>query len=236
MTLGVHRLASRGPGHIVLGGNPTSPPQRGTAPYCSQTAGWIKMALGMAVGLAPSHIALDGDSVLLQRREQSPQSPARVYCGQTAGWIKMALGIEVDLGSGHIVLDVDPAPPKRGEGTAPPAISAHVYCGQTAGWIKLPIITEVGVSPGDIVLDRTQIPLPKGAQSPSFQPMSIVLHMWPKGWMDEHASWYGSRPRHRPDCIRRGPSCPRKGHSSPLFLPCLLWRRSPISATAELLF
>jgi len=30
---------------------------------------------------------------------------------------------------------------------------------------------------------------------------------------------------------------PRKGHSSsPLFGPCLLWLRSPISATAELLF
>jgi len=35
---------------------------------------------------------------------------------------------------------------------------------------------------------------------------------------------------------RRGPSSERKGHSSPhLFGPCLLWSRSPISATAELL-
>jgi len=34
------------------------------------------------------------------------------------------------------------------------------------------------------------------------------------------------------------PAPPRKGHSSPapLFGPCLLWPRSPISATAELLF
>ena len=31
-----------------------------------------------------------------------------------------------------------------------------------------------------------------------------------------------------------GPSAPRNGHSSPpLFGPCLLWPRSPISATAE---
>jgi len=29
--------------------------------YCGQKAGWIKMALGMEVGLDPGHIVLDGD-------------------------------------------------------------------------------------------------------------------------------------------------------------------------------
>jgi len=29
--------------------------------YCSQMAGWIKMALGMEVALDPGHIVLDGD-------------------------------------------------------------------------------------------------------------------------------------------------------------------------------
>jgi len=33
--------------------------------------------------------------------------------------------------------------------------------------------------------------------------------------MDDDATWYGSRSRHMPHCIRRGPSCPRKGHSTP---------------------
>jgi len=56
--------------------------------------------------------------------------------------------------------------------------------------------------------------------------------------MGYDATWYGSRPRYRPHCIRRGPSCSQTGHSSPppSFRPCLLWLRSPISATAELLF
>jgi len=46
--------------------------------------------------------------------------------------------------------------------------------------------------------------------------MSIVA----KGWMDEDATWYRSRPRPRPHCIRRGSSSPRKGHhSSPSFPP-----------------
>jgi len=61
--------------------------------------------------------------------------------------------------------------------------------------------------------------------------------MWPNGWMDEDATWYGSKPRPMPHCVRRGPSSPQKKHSSPppLFDRCLL-PRSLISVTAELLF
>jgi len=99
-------------------------------------------------------------------------------------------------------------------------------------------------------------PLPKrGAEPyPNFRSISIVAKrldasrrgrspppifgpclLWPNGWMDEDATWYRSRPRPTPHCIRQGPRCTRKGHSSPpLFGPCLLWQRSPISATAEL--
>jgi len=40
--------------------------------YCGQTAGWIKMALGMEVGLSPGHIVLDGDPAPLPKRGQSP--------------------------------------------------------------------------------------------------------------------------------------------------------------------
>jgi len=29
--------------------------------YCGQTVGWIKMKLGMEIGLGPGHIVLDGD-------------------------------------------------------------------------------------------------------------------------------------------------------------------------------
>ena len=55
--------------------------------------------------------------------------------------------------------------------------------------------------------------------------------------MDVDATWYRSRPRPRPHCIRLGPRSPQKGQSSPpLFGSCLLWPWSPISATAELLY
>ena len=56
------------PDHIVLDGNP-APPEKGTAaatpPFsahvcCGRTAEWIKMSLGMEVGLGlgPNHIVL----------------------------------------------------------------------------------------------------------------------------------------------------------------------------------
>jgi len=36
-----------------------------TLMYCGQTVGWIKMKLGMEVGLGPGHILLDRDPALL---------------------------------------------------------------------------------------------------------------------------------------------------------------------------
>jgi len=60
--------------------------------------------------------------------------------------------------------------------------------------------------------------------------------LWPNGWMDEDATWYGSRPRPRPHCIRRVPALRETAQQPPSFRPYLLWPRWPISATAELLF
>jgi len=66
-----------------------------TLVYCGQTVGWIKMPLGMEVGLCPDHIVLDGDPAPPpQKKRDSPQFSAHVCCGQTAGWIKMSLGRE----------------------------------------------------------------------------------------------------------------------------------------------
>jgi len=48
------------------GGEP--PPQFSAHVYCGQTAGWIKMALGMDVGLGANHIVqTDRQSTLLGR-------------------------------------------------------------------------------------------------------------------------------------------------------------------------
>jgi len=138
-----------------------------------------------------------------------PQFSANVRCGQTAEWIP--LGMEVGLGPGDFVLDGDPSTPEKGQ-THSTQFFAHVYCGHTAGWIKMQLDTEVNVGSGVVVLDGVAAP-PKRGTAPL--PIFSSCLLWPNGWMDEDATWYGSRPRPRPHCIRRGPSSSRKGHSGP---------------------
>jgi len=52
-----------------------------TLVYCGQTVGWIKMKLGMEVGLGLGHIVLDGDLAPLPKGH-SPHFSAHVYYGQ----------------------------------------------------------------------------------------------------------------------------------------------------------
>jgi len=126
------------------------------------------------------------------------------------------------------VFDGDPAPPQK-KGTAPIQCLAHVYCGETAGWIKMPLGTEVNLGPVDVMLGGVAAP-PKRGTAPQFS-----AHIY-CGWMKMPL---GTEVDLGPGYIvLTGTQLPsRKGHtSSPLFRPCLLWPRPPISATAELLF
>ena len=54
-----------------------------TLMYCGQTAGWIKMPLGMEVDIGPGDILLDGDPAFPSQKRHGPQFSAHVYCGQT---------------------------------------------------------------------------------------------------------------------------------------------------------
>jgi len=89
--------------------------------------------------------------------------------------------------------------------------------------IKMKLGMQVGLGPGHIVLDGTQLPLPqRGVEPPIFGPYPL----WPNGWMDQDATWYGGRTRPRRLCVRWGPSSPpKKGAepSSPIFGTCPLW-------------
>jgi len=69
-----------------------------------------------------------------------------------------------------------------------------------------------GLIPGNFVLDGDPASPPLKGHS---HPICDQCLLWPNDWMDEDATWYGSRPRPRPHCIRRSPSSARKGHSSP---------------------
>ena len=39
-----------------------------TLVYCGQTVGWIRMPVGMEIGLGPGHIVVDGDTQLPPKR------------------------------------------------------------------------------------------------------------------------------------------------------------------------
>ena len=136
-----------------------------TLAYCGQTVAWIKLKIGMEVGLSPGHTVLDEDTAPPPPNgSYSPRFSAHVCCGQTAGWIKIPLG-EVGLVPGDIVLDWDPAFPKKG---AQHPQFWPMYCGQMAERIKMPLGTEIGVDQGYIVLHGDPAHPKRGHSSPQF--------------------------------------------------------------------
>jgi len=161
------------------------PPKFSAHIYCGQTAGWIKMVLGMEVGLSPGDFVLDGDP-------PPPQFSAHFYCGQTAAWITMPLGTEICLSPNDCVRCGPSSPPQKW-GRAPPQFSTRVHSGQTAGWIKMALGMEVALGLHNIVLDGDPAPLPKRGTKPPphFRPFLL----WPNGWMHQDATLYGGRPQ-----------------------------------------
>ena len=103
-----------------------------TLVYCSQTVEWIKMPLGMEVGLGPGHTALDLDPAPPTKGAQLPQFSAHVCCEHTAGWIKMPLGTELGLAQTTLCY-MGIQLPKKGAQQPLPDFLVHVYCGQMAG-------------------------------------------------------------------------------------------------------
>jgi len=67
----------------------------------------------------------------------------------------------------------------------------------------------------DIVFDVDPATPRKRAHPP--HPIFGSCLLWPNGLMDEDAALYGSRPRPRPHCTRRGPSSRESGTAAPLF-------------------
>ena len=124
--------------------------------HCGQMVGWIKMKLGMRVGLGPAHIVLGGDPAPPPLKGHSPHPIFGPYLLRPNGCMDQDVTwYGARPRPSDFVLDWDPvAPPQRGGG-GPPKFSAHVYCAQTSGWMKLALGVVVGLSPGEFVLDET---------------------------------------------------------------------------------
>ena len=111
-----------------------------------------------------------------------------------------------------------------------------VYCSQTVGWIKMPLGTEVGLGPGLILLDGDPAPHPrKGHSSPHFS--AHVYCGQTAGWiripLDKEV---GLGPGHIVlvgNPVGTQPPTAAPPHFRPM---PIMAKRSPISATAELLF
>jgi len=55
--------------------------------FITPWAGWIKMPLGIEVGLGPDHIVLDGQPAPPKKGGTALQFSSHVYCGQTVAHI-----------------------------------------------------------------------------------------------------------------------------------------------------
>jgi len=122
------------------------------------------------------------------------------------------------------------------KGHSPPHFSANVRGGQTAGWTTMPLGMEVGLGPGNFVFDGDAAP-PRKTGTPT--PTQFLAHVYcgkTAGWMKMPLGTdVDLGPGHIvldgvPAARERGTTC-----RPSLFGPCILWLRSPISATAELL-
>jgi len=144
------------------------PPVFGPFPFwpngwMHQDATWcIKTPLVMEVGLGPGHIVQDGDPAPPQKKGAQPP-----IFGPCLLWPSGLMDPDATWYGGK-------PRPRRQKKVHRPQFLAHVYCGQTAVCIRIPLGMEVVLSLGDSVgWGPISLSL-KRAQSPNFQPMSVV--------------------------------------------------------------
>ena len=117
--------------------------------------------------------------------------------------------------------------PSPKKGAQSPQFLAHVSCVKRLDGLRCHLLRMYCLGPGHIVLDGDPAPRPKKGKGTIFAPCLL----WPNGWMDQDATWYGCRPRPRPRCVRWGLSSPtERSTAAPTFRPMsIVTKRSPIS-------
>ena len=154
-----------------------APPQFSAHFCCGQTAGCIKMPLGMDVGLSSGDFVLDGDPVPLLKKGAEPPKNFRPCLLWPNGWMDQdATWHEGRPQPRRLCVRWGRSPFSQKGAGPPPQFSAHFCCGQTAGCIKMPLGMEVSLSPGDFMFYGNPASPRKKAHPPppNFWPMSIV--------------------------------------------------------------
>jgi len=140
-------------------------PQRGIAPQysahicCGQMAAWIKMPLGVELGLDQGDFVLDRDHAPSPKGGGAPQifGPCLL---RPNGWMDEA-------GTWHggrpqpRRLCVRWGPRSPSPNGHSPQFSAHICCGQMAAWLKMSLGMQLGLGPRDFVLDGDPVAPPK---------------------------------------------------------------------------
>jgi len=151
------------------------PPQFYSHVCCGQMAGWIKMTLGMEVGLGPGDTVLD----VLDASSPSPKRAQPPIFGPYLLWPNGWMDQDATWQGGrpqpkrHCVRWGPSSPfPNRGLGRSP-LFLAYVYCGQMAGWIKMALVWRQASAQRRCVRWGPSSPS-KRCMAPSFRPMSIV--------------------------------------------------------------
>jgi len=112
-----------GPDDTVLDGDPAPlpkngaehPPQFSAHVYCGQTAGWIKMAIGVEVDLRPGHTVHNGDPAPSQKRGHSLPIFGTCLLWPN-GWMDQdATSYGGRPGPNDIIFHGDPATPQKGK-------------------------------------------------------------------------------------------------------------------------
>jgi len=155
--------------HPVKGAQPS---QFSADVRIGQRAGWIKMPLGMLVGLGPCHVVLDGD--LATRKEHN--SPP-LFSAQCLLWPLLPISATADF-----LLD-NPVLRDRRVVCMPVCLSVCpsvmlVFVAKRLDRSRCQLVSRYSLGPGDNMLDGEPAPPRKDAHlPPTFQPMSIVAKL-----------------------------------------------------------
>jgi len=171
--------------------DPAPPPRKGTAPNFRPISVVAKWLDGLRCHLAWSKASAQATLCYQQLGlslcpPKSGRSPPPIF-GLCLLWPNGCMYQDTTWYGGrrHCLRWGPISPPLKGHS---PQFSANVRCGQSNGWAKMPLGMEVDLGLGDFVFDGDPAP-PEKKHSP--HPIFGPCLLWPNGWMDQDATWYG---------------------------------------------